>query len=82
MNQKTPQVKFADPFSVLVINSKGYTRQIYTSFRVQCILPTGQIPANAWVNVDGVWQDKKYRLMYLVGSTLYPYHCFRLQILF
>jgi len=82
MDDKTTQVQFVDPFTVLVINAKGSMRQIFTPFRVQCILPTGQIPANAWVYVDGVWQDKKDRLLYLVGTSLYPYYYFRLQILF
>jgi hypothetical protein len=82
MDDITNHVQFVDPFTVLVINAKGYMRQVYTPFRVQTILPAGQIPVNAWVYVDGVWQDKKDRLLYLVGGKLYPYWCFRLQILF
>jgi len=82
MADKINQVQFVDPFTVLVINAKGLMRQVYTPFRVQCIQPAGHIPVQAWVYVDGVWQDKTDRLLYLVGGKLYPYWCFRLQILF
>lgn len=83
MDDKSPQViSFQNPFIVLVVNSKGYMRQVYTPFRVQCIKPAGQIPVNAWVYVDGVVQHKTDRLLYMVGGKLYPYWCFRLQILF
>ena len=82
MDDKTTQVQFVDPFTVLVINAKGHMRQLYTPFRVLCIQQAGHIPQNAWVYVDGVWQDKTDKLLYLVGGKLYPYWCFRLQILF
>ena len=82
MDDKPTQIQFVDPFTVLVVNSKGFMRQVYTPFRVQCIQTVGAIPNNAWVYVDGVWQDKKNRLLYMVGNKLYPYWHFRLQILF
>ena len=82
MDEKSIQIRYVDPFTVLVINTKGHLRQIYAPFRVQCIYPAGQIPPDSWVYVDGVWQDKKDRLLYLVSGKLYPYWCFRLQILF
>jgi hypothetical protein len=82
MQEKETQIQFVDPFSVLVINAKGYIRQVFTPFRVQCLLQTDHIPANAWVYVDCVYEDKEKLLIYLVGGKLYPYWCFRIQILF
>lgn len=82
MNDKPVKVQFVDPFTILCITERGAMRQIYTPFRVQCIQSAGTIPNNAWVYVDGVWQDKKDRLLYMIGGKLYAYHYFRLQILF
>jgi hypothetical protein len=82
MDEKTTQVQFVDPFTVLVINAKGFMRQVYCPFRVICIQQVGHIPPNTWIYMDGVWEDKTNRLLYLVSGKLYPYYCFRLQILF
>ena len=71
-----------DPFTVMVVNAHGAIRNVYTPFRVQCILAAGNIPVQSWVYVDGVWQHKKERLLYLIAGKLYPYYCFRLQVLF
>lgn len=76
------KIKYINPLSVLVINTQGFIRQVYTPFRVQCLQQTGQIPALAWVYVDCIYEDEKDRLLYLVGGRLYPYRCFRLRIQF
>lgn len=68
--------------SVLVINAKGKIRTLYTPFRVQCYQAVGTISTQAWVLVDGVYQDKTDRLHYQIGGKLYSYRHFRLQVLF
>ena len=69
-------VKFLDPFTILAINSRGHLRRIYVPFRVQCIQPAGQIPKDAWVFVDAVWETKQDRLLNLVGGKLFPHSFF------
>jgi hypothetical protein len=68
--------------SVLVINAKGKMRTLYTPFKVQCYHAVGGIPMQAWVFVDGVYQDKTDQLHYQIGGKLYSYQHFRLQVLF
>lgn len=82
MKEPSVHIRYVDPFRILVINQHGKLRQIYAPFRVQCIHPSGKVPQNAWVFVDGVWDDGKGRLYYLVAGTLYPHSNFKLQIHF
>ena len=73
---------YVSEYSILVLNKKGKMRSLYTPFRAQCYQAVGNIPAQAWVYIDAVYQDKTDRLLYLVGANRHPYWCFRLQIQF
>jgi hypothetical protein len=73
---------YVSDHSLLVINKKGLMRKLYTPFRARCYHSVGNIPAQSWVYIDGVYQDKTDRLLYLIAGKLYSYRCFRLQVLF
>ncbi|HXD77949.1 MAG TPA: hypothetical protein VN616_09075 [Puia sp.] len=82
MDRQPVQIRYVDPFTILVVNDKGQLRELHTPFRVQCLHSSGKVPQNAWVFVDGVWDEGRGRLFYLVGGTLHPHLHFRLQIHF
>lgn len=79
------KVKFnsmVDPYSIMVINQKGYLRKLYTPFRVLCVDPINSIPRNTWCYVDKVAADPKELILYGINGIQIPYRYFHIYIMF
>jgi len=81
MRKKTSYL-FLDNHSLLVINSKGKLRTLYTPFRVKCIEGKDNIPADGWVIVEEIESPKKHGLIYLIQNKKYSHKHFRIEIRF
>ena len=68
--------------ALLVINTKGLIRVLYTPFRVLCNSASGRIPLNTWVYVEEVYSNQKDELQYLIYGAIHSYHHFILPIQF
>ena len=73
-------IGFLDEKSILVINSRGQMRKVYTPFRVQCIRQIQSIPSGTWVYVEEVFKSEKDRLIYRIRDQLLPYYFFAISI--
>jgi hypothetical protein len=71
-------VYYQDPRSLLVLTSNGKLKQLYVPIRVQNVSPLGNIPANTRMFVDEIQSHKKYRIIYRIMDTWYPYWHFTL----
>ena len=71
-----------DPFSIMVINQKGYLRKLYCPFRVLCIESLDSIPRNTWCFVDKVAADSKEIILYGINGKQFPYRYFQIYISF
>ena len=68
--------------SILVINSKGYIRELYCPFRVQCILAIDKIVVGTWVWVDKVTYSVNVVLLYHIHGNLYSFNHFAIHVNF
>lgn len=66
--------------ALLVINSKGLIRVLYTPFRVLCGVSINRIPQNTWVYVEEVYSNEKDELQYLIYGAIYSYKHFTIPI--
>lgn len=71
-------IKYCDPHSLFIINSKGRLRRIYTPFRVLCLKDIGDIPESTEVYIEEVASTDKDELVYYVAGVAYKYDCFRI----
>jgi len=71
-----------DPFSIMVINQKGYLRKLYCPFRVLCIEYYDNIPRNTWCFVDRVAADPKELILYKINGREISYRHFQIYISF
>jgi hypothetical protein len=74
-------VLYLDSNCLLVINSKGKLKTLYTPFRVKCINAVDSIPENSWVIVDKV-EQKGPELLYFVQAKAFSFRHFQIQIKF
>lgn len=68
--------------ALLVVNTKGLIRILYTPFRVLCINDIYRIPQNTWVYVEEVCSNQKDELQYVIYGTVYSYRHFSIPIKF
>ena len=73
---------YYDSFSILVINSTGRVRRIYTPFRVRCTNKIDDLEVNTSCFVDEVLEDEDEKLLYLITGNLYPFNHFSITIKF
>ena len=71
-------VKFCDANSILVINTKGKMRKLFTPFKVQCIVEIGRFKMGSIVYVEEVTAGDKDELIYLIGEGAYFHKHFRI----
>ena len=76
--KKGYEVKFCDKNSILIINSRGVIRQLYTPFKVQCIENVGRYKAGSIVYVEEVDTGDKDELIYHIGEGAYFHRNFRI----
>ncbi len=82
MGPPKENVLFYDSFSILVINTTGKIRRLYTPFRVQCQLSLDHLSASSTLYVDEVFEDTDDLLLYKINGNLYPYYHFAIRINF
>lgn len=80
MNNATPF--YFDSKSILLVNHNGKMRQLFVPFSVQSLHKTSAFPKNAWLYVEEVKPDPKYRLLYCITDLWYPYYHFKLSLNF
>jgi len=68
--------------ALLVVNTFGHIRVLYTPFRVLCDASIGNLSSGTWVYVDEVCSNTRDELIYLIYGQPYSYKHFRLQISF
>jgi hypothetical protein len=73
------QIKFYNPFSLLVVNRKGKLRQLFVPILVKCSHPCGTIQKDSMVYVEQVTANTQYRILYRVFDKWYPYYFFVIE---
>jgi hypothetical protein len=81
MNEKL-SYHYYHPNQLLVVNSVGLIRILYTPFRVLCGAAIYRIPQNTWVYVEEVYSNEKDELQYLIYGSVYSYKHFTIPIQF
>ena len=64
--------------ALLMVNTQGIIRVLYTPFRVQCIDAIASIPENTSVYVEEVFCTEKDELRYMILGAIYSYKNFQL----
>ena len=77
-----PKIKYYDLHSVIVINSNGRMRQVFTPFKAQVMIANSAFEVNSWVYIEEVLPHETYRIIYRVGNQCLPYFVFRLTVKF
>lgn len=73
---------YYDGYSIMVVNSFGRIRRLYTPFRVQCIDPVDEIVFNSSLFVDEIFEDADNLLLFKINGNLYPFYHFSIEIRF
>ncbi len=77
-----PKIKYYDPNSVIVINSNGRMRQVFTPFKAQVVETNSAFELNSWVYIEEVQPHEKHRIIYRIGNQWWPYYTFKLIVKF
>lgn len=75
-------LQFYNSNTLLLINSKGLIRKLYTPFRVVCISAVGYIGISTHVYVEEVVSNEKDELLYVVADQVLSYKHFKIPISF
>ena len=75
-------LQYCDPNSILMVNSTGRMRKLYTPFLVLCVADSGSIKANTKVYVQEVESTPKDELVYIIAGTAYYHSYFRIEAKF
>lgn len=67
------------PDCLLIINSKGRIKILYTPFKVKVINPVGRFPLNLWLWVDEVKSNEKDQLLFIIFNEAYLYSFFKIS---
>ena len=81
MEDNQCRIFYYDSSCILLVNSRGKIRKLFTPFRVYWTHPAGKVKEK-WLFVDEVHIDKTDRLLYLINGKLYPYFNFQIRISF
>ena len=77
-----PKFTFVNNNTLIVINSKGKMRQLYTPFKVQVLQDTEHFKQNSWVFVEEIRQHPQHILLYRVINHWWPYFIFKIDVKF
>jgi hypothetical protein len=75
-----PQINYVGQNCLMVVNSSGKMRQLFTPFLVEVIAPTSQLHVSSWVMVEEVQEHREHRIVYRVGRHWWPYSVFKLRV--
>ena len=71
-----------DPKSLLVVNSLGVMRRLYTPFKVICVIPVVGISSGTHVYVDEVQGSITGDLYFIIFKQPHLHHHFQLIVKF
>ncbi len=80
MNNKYDPRIVIDPFSLLVVNTKGELRRIYCPFLVRCVVPIDDLILNHIYTVDMVSIDLSEYIFFSLRGKGYVYKRFEILI--
>ena len=64
-------VQYCDAHSILIVNSRGVLRLLYTPFKVVCRIGIGRYKAGVHAFVEEVVAGEKDELIYIIGEGAY-----------
>lgn len=71
-----------DGFTLFIINEKGKLKQLYTPFRVLCVIAVEGILSNTQVYVDEVRWNDDGKLLYVIFQKPYNHSHFYILMKF
>lgn len=77
-----PKINYVDNNSILLINPSGKIRQVFVPFKAEVVAEGTNLYPGTWVFVEEVRSHQQYRIIYRISSTWWPYHLFRITVLF
>jgi hypothetical protein len=78
----TTKLNYINPNTLMVINSEGKIRQLFTPFKVQVLQDTNHFKEKSWVIVEEIIQHPQHILLYRVINKWWPYFIFKLDVRF
>jgi hypothetical protein len=78
MANKKYSLHYYDNHSILLVNSSGIIRQLFTPFKVRCDVDVGRHTAGSYLYVDEVAPGDKDELIYHIGDGAYYHKHFRI----
>ena len=73
------QIKFYNPYSLLIVNRKGKLRQLFVPILVKCSYSYDILKKDSLVYVEQVVANEQYRILYRVFDQWYPYYFFNIN---
>lgn len=67
-----------DPFSLLVVNSKGELKRIYCPFLARCMIPINNLLQNEAYVIDMVKTDLSEEIIFIIQGRQYLHSCFNI----
>lgn len=67
-----------DPFSLLVVNSKGELKRIYCPFLARCMIPINNLLQNEAYVIDMVKIDLSEEIIFIIQGRQYLHSCFNI----
>ena len=67
-----------DPFSLLVVNSKGELKRIYCPFLARCMLPIKNLLANEAYVIDMVKTDLSEEIVFIIQGRPFLHSFFNI----
>lgn len=69
-------VSYCDRSSILIVNSLGKMRQLYTPFRVTCKADAFGLTKGSSVYIDEIASTPQGELLFITSTGTYPHSCF------
>ncbi len=67
-----------DPFSLLVVNSKGELKRIYCPFLARCMIPIKSLLQNEAYIIDMVKTEINEEIIFIIQGKPYLHSCFNI----
>ena len=67
-----------DPFSLLVVNSKGELKRIYCQFLARCMIPINNLLQNEAYVIDMVKTEMSEEIIFIIQGKPYLHSCFNI----
>lgn len=71
-------IKYLNPYTLLIINSHGSIRELYTPFRVISTCDIGKIQSQSTVFVEDTAEHPEHLILFKIFENWYPYKYFLL----